>query len=72
MGENMQMIAKLIQNPKENLFKGGDVSQEIQEDKDSVHVEQPSINKHTPREFDSNSGSNQGQSPKGIQLPKST
>lgn len=55
----MEMIVKLIQNTKEKLRKGDDVAQATKEDKDSVHVEQFSINKHTPRGFDSNNGSNQ-------------
>jgi hypothetical protein len=67
---NMEMIAKLIQNPEEKIHKGGDVSQGTQEDKDSAHIEQPSINKHSPRGFDSNNGSSQVWSTRGIQLLK--
>lgn len=70
MEEKKERIAKLIRNPEGKLPKGEDVAQGTQEEKDSVHVEQPSLNKNTPRGFDSNNGSNQGWSPKGIQLPK--
>ena len=40
--------------------KGDDVAYGSYEDKYSVHVEQTSINKHTPRGFDYTNGSNQG------------
>ena len=46
------------------------MAQGSQEDKYSVHVEQPSINKLTLRGFDSNNGSNKGWSPRGIELCK--
>ena len=69
MEENMARIVKLIQNPKENISEGDDVAHGTREDKDSVQVYQPSTNKHSPRGFDSNNGSNQGWSSRGIQLP---
>ena len=56
--ENMERIAKLVQNPRDNIRKGADLSPGTQEDKDSSHVEQPSIDKHNPRGFDSKKGSN--------------
>lgn len=37
---------------------------------ESVHIEQPSINNHVPRGFDSHSDVNHGWIPRGIQLPK--
>ena len=46
------------------------MSQGTQEDKDSVLVDPPSINKHSLKGFDFNTGSNQGWSTMGIQLPK--
>ena len=45
----MKNIAKLIQNLKENHIEGEDVSQGTREDKDNVHVDQHSNDKHTPR-----------------------
>ena len=38
--------------------------------KNNAHVELPSMNKHDLRGFDSNMGSNQGWSTRGLQLPK--
>lgn len=55
---------------KEKLPKGDDVDQRTQEDKDSVHVQKPSINKNAPRGFNSINGSNQGWYPRSTQLPK--
>ena len=46
------------------------VGQGTHEDKNSAHVELPSMNKHDLRGFDSNMGSNQGWSIRGLQLPK--
>ena len=66
----MKKIANVIHNSKDSLPTGDDLSQGTQEDKDSVHVEQPSINKNIPSGIDSNNGSNKGWSPRGIQLPK--
>ena len=63
-------VVKILQNPKEKIHKGDDVGQGTHDDKNTTHVEQPSINKHAPRGFDSNMGSNQGWSPRGLQLPK--
>ena len=40
------------------------------DDKNSAHVEKPSINKNGLGGFDSNIGTNQGWSARGIQLPK--
>lgn len=56
--ENMERITKLIQNQEGKIPKGDDVAQGSQEDKYSVHVDKPSINKHNLRWFDSNNGSN--------------
>ena len=44
------------------------MTQGTQENKDIIHVEQPSINKHMARGFDSNIGANQGCVPKGTQF----
>ena len=56
--ENMQRHVKLIQNLEEKFPKCDCLDQGTQEDKDSIHVEQPSINKNSPRDFNSNNGSN--------------
>ena len=66
----MERIVKIIQHLEGKIHKGDHVAQVSQEDNDSVHVEKPSINKHTLRGLDFNNGSNQGWSPRGIQLPK--
>ena len=66
----VEMIVKFIQKSEENLPKGDDVAQGTQEDKDSAHVDQASINKPSPSGFDSNNRINQGWSPPGIQLHK--
>ena len=63
MEENMKIIANLIQNSRENLPTGDDMFQGTQEDKVSVHVEKPSMDKNIPRGIDSNNGSNYGWSP---------
>lgn len=49
---NMKRIVYLLQNSKENISTS--------DDKDYVHLEQPSINKNIPRGIDSNNGSNLG------------
>ena len=54
----VERIVKFIQNSEENLPKYDDMAQGTQEDKDSSHVDQPSINKPYPRGFDSNNGIN--------------
>ena len=70
MEDNMKRFVNILQNLKENIPTGDDVSRVTKEDKDSVHVEQPSINKNIPRGIDYNNGSNLGWSPRGIQIPK--
>ena len=67
--ESMERIVNLIQNIEEKLLNGDDVGQGTHRDRNSSHFEKPSFSKHTPREFDSNNGSNQGWLPRGIQLP---
>ena len=69
MEKNMERTAKLIENPEGKIPKGDDVDQTSQEDKYSVHVYQPSINKNTTIGFDSNNGSNHGWSQRDIQRP---
>jgi predicted RNA-binding protein len=54
----VKIIVKLLPNSKENLPKGDDVGQETHEYKYGVLVDQPSINKHDLRGFDSNTRSN--------------
>ena len=46
------------------------MNQGTHEEKDSAHVELPSMNKHDLIGFDSNMGSNQVWSTRGLQLPK--
>jgi hypothetical protein len=70
MKDNIESIVNLLQNTKENNLKGDDAIQGAHDDKNRSHVEKPSINKHAPKEFDSNARSNQGWSKMGIQLPK--
>ena len=70
MMENMERLANLIQNLERKIPKSNYVGQRSQEDIDTIHVDQPFINKHTSRGFDYNNGSNQGWSPRSIQLPK--
>ena len=48
------------------------MAQGSQKYKVTINVDQPSINKHTPWEFDSNNESNQGLSPRGLELLKIT
>ena len=67
--KNMERIANLIQK-LEQTPKGDDMDQGSQEDKDSFHVDQSSINNNTSRGFDFNNGSNQGWSPTDIQLSR--
>ena len=65
----VERIVKLLQNTEENLPKGDDVDQGAHDYINSAQGEQPSINKHSLRGLDSNVGSNQGWSTRGIQLP---
>ena len=67
---NMERIVKIIQNLEKFFSKGDDVAYVTQEDRYSDHVYLPFINKNDPRGFDSNNGSNQGWSLRGIQLSK--
>ena len=53
----MGRIANIIHNLEEKFTKGEEWAQ-LREDKDSVHVEKPSLNKNNSRGFDSNNGSN--------------
>ena len=64
MEDNIEMIVNILQHQEENIPKEYDVGQGAHDDKNSAHVEHPSINKHGLRGFD------QGWSIRGIQLPK--
>ena len=68
--ENMEIIANLLQQTKENIPNGDNVVQGTHDYRNSSHCEQPSFSKHTPGGFDSNTRINQGWFPRGIQLPK--
>ena len=68
--DNIERIVKLLQHQQENILKEDDVGQGTHEEKNNSHVELPSMNKHDLRGFDSNMGSNQGWSTRGLQLPK--
>ena len=57
MENNMvERILKLIEISKENLPKVDYVAQGTHEDKDNAYVDQPSINKPSPRGFNPTSG----------------
>ena len=66
MEDNIERIVKILQNQEESIPKEDDVGQGTHEDKNSAHVELPSINKHNLRGFDSNLGSNQGWSTRNL------
>jgi hypothetical protein len=70
MEDNIGRIVKLLQLQEEKIRKEDEVGQGTHEDKNSAHVELPSMNKHDLKGFDSNMGSNQGWSTRGLQLPK--
>ena len=68
--ENMEIIIKLIQHPEEKLPNDDNVGQGTHDERNSSHFEKPSFSKSTSRGFNSNTRSNQGWFPRGIQLPK--
>ena len=70
MKKNMEIMIKLIQHPEEKLPNDDNVGQGTHDERNSSHFEKPSFSKSTPGGFDSNTGSNQGWFPRGIQLPK--
>jgi hypothetical protein len=65
-----KMVFGLIQFLDERLPKSDNVTKETHDNKGSVHVEQPSIEKHISRGFNSNNGANHGWVPKDIYFPK--
>ena len=68
--ENMERIVNILQHTEEKFPYGDNVVQGTHDDRNSSHCEKPSFSKHTLGGFDSNTGSNQGWFPRGIQLPK--
>ena len=68
--ESMERIVNVIQHPEENIPNDDNVGQGTHDERNSSHFEKPSFGKSTPGGFDSNTGSNQGWFPRGIQLPK--
>ena len=68
--ESMERIINLIQHTKEKLPNDDNVGQGTHDERNSSHFEKPSFSKSTPGGFDSNTGSNKGWFPRGIQLPK--
>ena len=68
--ESMERIVNLIQHPEEKLPNDDKVGQGTHDERNSSHFEKPSFSKSTPGGFNSNTGSNQGWFPRGIQLPK--
>ena len=70
--EGMDRIVNLIQHTKEKLPNGYNVGQDTNDDRNSSHFEKPSFSKHTPRGFDSNTGSNQGWFPRVFNFPRFT
>jgi hypothetical protein len=70
MEDNIERMVKLLQHQEEKIPNEDDVVQGTHDDKNSSHVEKPSINKNGLRQFDSNTGSNQGWYTRGIKIPK--
>ena len=70
MEDMIEIIVKLLQLQEEKIPIEDEVGQGTHEDKNSPHVELPSMNKNDLRGFDSNIGSNQGWSARGLQLPE--
>ena len=68
--ESMERIVNLIQHPEEKIPNDDKVGQGTHDERNSSHFEKPSFSKSTLGGFDSNTGSNQGWFPRGIQLPK--
>ena len=68
--ESMERILNRIQHPEEKIPNDDNVVQGTHDERNSSHFEKPSFSKYTPGGFDSNTGSNQGWFPRGIQLPK--
>lgn len=68
--ESMEIIVNIIQHLEEKLPNDDKVHQDNHDERNSSHFEKPSFSKSTPGGFDSNTGSNQGWFPRGIQLPK--
>ena len=66
----VERIVKLLQNKQDNIPKGDGGDQGAHDDINSSKVEKPYINRYSLRGLDSNVGSNQGWSARGIQLPK--
>ena len=58
LDESMEIIFNIIHNIEEKLPNGDNVVQGTHDDRNSSHCDQPSFSKHTPRGFDSNTGSN--------------
>jgi hypothetical protein len=78
MDENRDQMEKkmdelkisILQTLDGRLPKSDTVTEETHENKGSIHVEQPSNNKHFSGGFNSNSGVNYGWVPKGVNFPK--
>jgi hypothetical protein len=70
MEDNIGRIVKLLQPQDKRIPKEEEVDQGTHEEKNSAHVELPSMNKHDVIGFYSNMGSNQGWSTRGLQLLK--
>ena len=68
--EMEQQMDKIIYTLKERIPNSDNMVQETHENKDSVHVENPSINKTIPRGFNYNIGDNHGWFPKGVYIAR--
>ena len=68
--ESMERIVNLIQHREEKIPNDDNVGQGTHDERNSYRFEKLSFSKSTPGGFDSNTGSNQGWFPRGIQLPK--
>jgi len=68
MDQHMEqrMVAMFMQTLNEKPPKSDNVTEGTHGNKGSVHLEQPSTNKHMLGEFNSNIGANHGWIPKGI------
>ena len=70
MEDNSGRIVKLLQHQDGKIPNEEELDQGTHGEKNSAQVDLPSMNKHDIRGIDSNMGSNQGWSPRGLQLPK--
>ena len=68
--ESMERIVNCIQHLEEKIPNNDNVGQVNHDERNSSHFEKLSFSKYTPGGFNSNTRSNHGWFPRGIQLPK--